>query len=78
MKNWNDVTQIVLGDAEAAPMAFLKALMKHLEHIDGATRALAYALRDMAQVCQDEAEALEAEGRARGMNVVPMEGRSDA
>ncbi|TGN58593.1 hypothetical protein E4L95_12340 [Paracoccus liaowanqingii] len=78
MRNWNEVTQIVLSDAEAAPMAFLKALMGHLEHVDGATGALADALRDMGQIFQDEAEALEAEGRARGMNVVQMEGRSDA
>lgn len=74
MKNWNKVTQIVLGDAEAAPMAFLNALMRHLEHVDGAVDALANALRDMGQVYQDEADAMEAEGRARGMNVVPMGG----
>ena len=75
MKNWSDVTQLVLGDAQAAPMAFLNVLMRHLEHVDGAVDALADALRDMGQVYQDEADALEAEGRARGMNVVPMEGR---
>lgn len=76
--DWNGVTQIVLGDAEAAPMAFLTALMTHLEHVEGATGALADALRDMAQVYQVEADALEAEGRSRGTNVVSMEGGSNA
>ena len=74
MKDWNAVTQIVLGDAQAAPMAFLKALMVYLEHVEGATGALADALRDMGQIYLGEAEALEAEGRARGENVVQMEG----
>ena len=76
MKDWSDVTQVVLGDAEAAPMTFLKALMVHLEHVEGATGALADALRDMGQVYLDEAEALEAEGRVRGENVVAMEGKA--
>jgi hypothetical protein len=76
MKDWSEVTQFVLGDAEAAPMAFLKALMVHLEYVEGATGALADALHDMGQMYLDEAKALEAEGRARGENVVPMEGKA--
>lgn len=75
MKDWNEVTQIVLGDAQAAPMAFLRSLLGHLEHVDGAPAAIASALRDQANAYLAEAAALEAEGRNRGLNVVPMEGQ---
>lgn len=49
MKDWNELTAVVLGDAEIAPMAFLKSLLGHLEHVDGSTSAIAHALSDMAQ-----------------------------
>jgi hypothetical protein len=71
--NWaKDVVQRTIEGAGDYPRVQLAFLLRRLEALPGALPAIAAAIRDMGQWFARHADALEAEGRAGGAEIVSL------
>jgi hypothetical protein len=76
--NQNELTQRILThvipSAKDHPMVFLQLMVERAVKERGADAIpqFAWAIEDMANWYQAQADALEAEGRRRGMNITPL------